>query len=143
MKMSRLLVDGVLCLILAFGFLGAAKVSYDNFSGSACPTIGFIPICYVVLVAYGLMIAGLAIRQNHCKHYFFGIGWGVAFVIALMGSLAEFFSGGGVCPSTGSSGIRGASSGVPMCYISLVLLIIALYLFMQGSYKRACARCAV
>ena len=117
MKMSRLLVDGVLCLILAFGFFGAAKVSYDNFNGSACPTIGFIPICYVVLIAYGLMIAGLAIRQNHCKHYFFSIGWGVAFVIALLGSLAELFAGGGVCPSTGSSGIRGASVAHPQAHV--------------------------
>ena len=143
MKMSRVLVDGVLCLILAFGFFGAAKISYDNFNGSACPTFAAIPICYVVLVAYGLMIAGLAIRQNHCKHYFFSIGWGTAFVIALLGSLAELFAGGGVCPSTGSSGIRGASTGIPMCYISLVLLVVALLLFLQGSYKRACERCAI
>ena len=142
MKISRLL-DGVLCIILAFGFFGAARISYDNINGSACPTFASIPICYVVLIAYGLMIAGLIIRQRHCKHYFFSIGWGVAFVIALLGSLAELFAGGGVCPSTGSSGIRGASSGIPMCYISLVLLIIALGLFVQGSYKRACARCAI
>ena len=37
MKMSRILVDGVLCIILAFGLFGAAKVSYDNFTGTACP----------------------------------------------------------------------------------------------------------
>ena len=141
MKMSRILVDGVLCIILAFGLFGAAKVSYDNFTGTACPTVGFIPICYVVLVAYALMFGALIIRQNHCKHYFFSIGWGIAFAIALLGSLAEFFSGGGVCPSTGSSGIRGASTGIPMCYISMALLIVALVLFLQGSYKRACARC--
>ena len=142
MKMQRLL-DVILWIILLFGFFGAAKISYDNFNGSACPAIGSVPICYIVLVAYGLMLAGLIIRQRHCKHYFFSIGWGVAFVVALVGSLAELFAGGGVCPSTGGAGIRGAATGIPMCYISLALLIISLILFLQGSYKRACARCAI
>ena len=137
MKMSRVL-DVVLCLILFFGFFGAAKVSYDNLSGNACPAFAGIPICYVVLVAYALMIAGLAIKERHCKHYFFSTGWAVAFVIALLGSLAELFAGGGVCPSTGSSGIRGATTGIPMCYISLGFLIVVLLLFVQGPYKRAC-----
>ena len=93
MKMNRVL-DYVLWVIVLFGFFGAAKISYDNFNGSPCPALGPVPVCYVVLVAYGLMAAAMVISQRHCKHYFFVIGWGVAFTIALVGSLAEFFAGG-------------------------------------------------
>jgi hypothetical protein len=132
-------IDIALLVLLAAGFLGALKVSIANFSGSSCPQIWIVPICYVVLVAYGLMIASVIIRHNACKHYFFCAGWGTAFVIALVGSIAEIVSGGGVCPTSGGGGIRGASSGsVPVCFASLAMLVVILVLFLMGPYKRAC-----
>lgn len=138
--MKRLkIIDIALLVLLAAGFLGALKVSIANFIGTSCPQIGIIPICYVVLVAYGLMIASAVIRHNGCKHYFFCAGWSTAFVIALLGSIAEITSGGGVCPTSGGGGIRGAASGsVPLCYASLAMLIVILVLFLLGPYKRAC-----
>lgn len=132
------IIDIALLVLLAAGFLGALKVSIANFSGASCPQIWIIPICYVVLVAYGLMIASVLIRHNGCKHYFFCAGWGTAFVIALLGSIAEITSGGGVCPTSGG-GIRGATTGsVPLCFASLAMLIVILVLFLMGPYKRAC-----
>ena len=138
--MKRLkIIDIALLVLLAAGFLGALKVSIANFTGTSCPQIGIIPICYVVLVAYGLMIASVVIRHNGCKHYFFCAGWSVAFVIALIGSVAEVFAGGGVCPTTGGGSLRGASSGsIPMCFVSLALTAGILVLFLIGPYKRAC-----
>ena len=139
MKNSKVL-DLVLWALLALGFLGALKVSYANLMGSPCPYIAIIPICYVVLIAYGLMIASVLIPHNGCKHYFFCAGWGTAFVIALLGSVAEISAGGGVCPTSGGSGIRGASSGsIPLCFASLAMLLVILILFLMGPYKRACA----
>ncbi|MFT6306965.1 MAG: hypothetical protein ACJA0Z_002133, partial [Halioglobus sp.] len=129
MKTSKI-IDIALLVLLAAGFLGALKVSIANLTGSYCPQVWIIPICYVVLVAYGLMIASILIRHNGCKHYFFCAGWGAAFVIALLGSIAEITSGGGVCPTSGGGGIRGASSGsVPLCFASLAMLIVILVLF--------------
>ncbi len=137
--MNSKLSNIVLWALLLLGFLGAAKISYSNMLGSACPHIGFIPICYIVLAAYGLMILSLIIPHMGCKHYFFCAGWGTAFVIALVGSIAEIASGGGVCPSSGGGGVRAVASGsVPMCFISLGMLVVILVLFLFGPYKRAC-----
>ncbi len=137
--MNSKLAKVILWVLLLLGFLGVAKVSYENLTGSACPHIGFIPICYVVLAAYGLMILSQIIPHIGCKHYFFCAGWGTAFVIALIGSIAEIAAGGGVCPSSGGGGIRGATGGsVPLCFASLAMLIVILILFLLGPYKRAC-----
>lgn len=138
MKNSRIL-HLVLWALLALGFIGALKVSYENLTGSPCPYLAMIPICYVVLAAYGFMVASMLIGHSGCKHYFFCIGWGTAFVIALVGSVAEIAAGGGVCPTSGGSGIRGASSGsIPLCFASLAMLVVILILFLVGPYKRAC-----
>lgn len=138
MKNSKLLMV-VLWALVILGFVGAVKVSYENFTGSACPNIATVPICYVVLVAYGLMIIALLVGANKIKHYFFCMGWGTAFVIALAGSVAEVAAGGGVCPTSGGTGIRGATNGsIPLCFLSLAMLVIILILFLMGPYKRAC-----
>lgn len=135
------LIDGVLWLLLALGFFGAVKVSYANFTGDLCPAIWVMPICYIVLVAYALMIAALLVGSNRFKTYFFCAGWSTAFLFAAVGSAAEMFAGGGVCPVSGGGSLRGgaASSGsIPMCYISLALTIGILVLFLAGPYRRAC-----
>lgn len=136
---KRKIIDSALWVLLAIGFLGAVKVSYANFTGKVCPSIGVVPICYVVLIAYALMIASLLVRHHGYKHYFFCAGWSTAFVIALVGSAAEVFAGGGVCPTTSGGSLRGASNGsIPMCFVSLALTVAILVLFLIGPYKRAC-----
>ena len=124
--------------LVIIGFVSVAKVSLDNFNGAACPSLLSMPVCYIVTAAYALMLASLIINHNGCKHHFFCIGWGVAFVIALFASLAEMFAGGGICPSS-SGGLRaGSSAGIPLCYLSLGLLIAIFVLFILGPYKNAC-----
>ena len=144
-------VDYVLWLLLAFGFFGIAKVSWENFTGTPCPVVLFVPICYVVLLGYSLMVLSVWVSHGGCRHYFFVIGWTIAAAIALIGSIAEVVLGGGVCPTSGGGGIRGVAEGarlgsIPLCYISLGLLLVILALFMAGPYRRACdadaARCA-
>lgn len=136
LKPNRLL----LLLLIGVGFVYAGLVSFRNFAGDLCPAVGPIPICYIVFVAYSLMLLSLVIKHNGCKHYFFTAGWGMAFVFAFVGSLAEFFvPGGGVCPTTSGGSIRGSDgTGIPMCYISLALVMIILILFLRGPYRDAC-----
>jgi len=106
--MRKLTITNVLLLLLlAVGFIGALKVSYENFTGSPCPHIVMIPICYVVLVAYGLMLAAMIFSPIKLKHYLFCAGWGTAFII-------------------------------PLCYVSLAMLVFILIFFLMGPYKRAC-----
>lgn len=128
----------LLWILVIFGLLSVGKVSIDNMNGLACPSLLGLPVCYVVTIAYALMLGSLIINNNGCKHHFFSAGWGIAFVIALFASLAEMFAGGGICPST-SGGLRaGTSAGIPLCYISLVILVVILILFINGPYKAAC-----
>lgn len=135
---SNQIITYLLWALVIYGFVSVAKVSIDNMNGLACPSLLSVPVCYVVTLAYGLMLGSLIINHNGCKHHFFSVGWGIAFVIALFASLAEFFGGGGVCPST-SGGLRaGAATGIPLCYISLVVLVAILVLFIKGPYQAAC-----
>jgi len=131
------ILDFALWCLLAFGFVGGLNLSYQNYQGTLCPHLGLVPVCYVVTLAYGLMILAIIVRHDGSKHYFFAAGWGTAFVIAFFASVAEFLGGGGVCPTSGGS-VRGGSGGsTPLCYLSLGLLIIILALFLIGPYKRA------
>lgn len=128
----------VLWALVILGFVAGAKVSIDNFNGIACPNVLMMPVCYVVTAAYALMLGSLIINNNGCKHYFFCIGWSIAFVIAAFASLVEMFSNTSVCPST-SGGLRAASgAGLPLCYISLAMLVVIIILFIKGPYKQAC-----
>ncbi len=141
MKISKSWIDYLLWIFLAFGWFGVARVSYQNFIGTPCPQVMAVPVCYLVLFGYTLMLLSVIVWHKGCRHYFFVTGWGLAAAIALVGSIAELISdGGGVCPVSGSSsGIRGASAeGMPLCYISLALLIVILVLFALGPYKRSC-----
>lgn len=139
MNMTRI-GDFVLRVLLVVGLIGGAKISYANLTGSPCPYVWVIPICYVVTAAYALMLASIMIRHHGCRHHFFIVGWGVAFVIALVGSAAELMAGGGVCPAAGGSMRGGGSGSVPLCYASLAMLIVILVLFLRGPYQRACDR---
>jgi len=132
------LVNYLLFALVIFGFFSVAQVSVSNFNGLDCPSLFSLPVCYIVTAAYGLMLSSLIINHNGCKPHFFCVGWVVAFVIALFASLAEMFGAGGVCPSI-TGGLRaGSNSGVPLCYISLVLLVCILVLFIKGPYQQAC-----
>lgn len=133
-------VDYGLWILLAIGFIGAFKVSYDNLTGNTCPHILMVPVCYVVLIGYTLMVLSVIINHGGCRHHFFVVGWSIATVIALFGSIAEWTAGGGVCPASGGGSIRGAvtTGGIPLCYVSLTLLLGILLLFILGPYKRAC-----
>lgn len=142
MRASRLF-DFILWALLAFGFLGGLKISYENITGNACPHIGFVPICYVVTAAYALIIASVIIKHNGCKHYAFAVGWSTAFIIALVGSIAEIAAGGGVCPAAGGELRGGAGGSIPLCFASLAMCLVILALFLTGPWRRACKRCEV
>ena len=137
MRLSSLLTFILWALVL-FGFVSVLKVSIDNYRGLSCPNLIILPVCYVVTIAYALMLGSLMINHHGCKHYFFCIGWGVAFAIAFLASLAEAFGSGRVCP-TSSGGLRAVSvDGIPLCYISLFILVCILILFIIGPYRNIC-----
>ena len=140
---SKTWADYLLWVLLAIGLLGALQVSYENFTGSPCPHVLSVPICYLVVIDYALMAISVIIWHGRFRQYSFAAGWAIAGSIALIGSIAELATGGGVCPSSGGGAIRGAptSSGIPLCYISLTMLLLILLFFILGPYKRSCDAC--
>ena len=90
-----------------------------------------IPVCYIVTVAYLLIFFALIVKIDKIKLHLFCSGWGLAFIIALLASLAEYFGRGGVCPVSGGASLREGelTSGIPLCYISLLLLVVISILF--------------
>lgn len=127
---TNLLIKIPLWVLVLIGFLGALNVSYFNATtNNVCPHIAIIPVCYVVLAAFSMMLLSLIINQYGCKQHLFIAGWGIAFLIALLGSGMEVMKGN-VCPAT--------ASGLPLCFVSLALCIAIFILFFIGSCKQAC-----
>ncbi len=118
-------VKFILFALLATGLYGAASVSYTTITGVApCPTVGFIPACFVVFIGYLFMlIATILMISRRPLNKLFLIGWVPVFLLAFIGSIFEI-SNGSTCPKS--------SSGLALCYVSLIFtIIIAMsYLFL-------------
>jgi len=130
-KLNSLITVLLWSLVLC-GFVSVAKVSLNNFNGDPCASVYFLPVCYVVTAAYSLILASLMIKHSSFKDRVFSIGWGVAFTIGWLGSLVEIIGGGGICPSN-SGGLQvGYVAGIPLCFISLAMLLLILVLFLKS-----------
>ena len=105
--------------LLALGLYGALKVSYTTLTGgTSCPSISGVYICYVVLAGYLMMVIAQLLKPY--KKSVFYIGWCIVFGIALLGTVLEV-SQGNTCPQN--------SSGLPLCYVSLLFSSIIGLLF--------------
>jgi len=110
----------LLCLLLAFASYKAGALSLDQWNNpGACPSIGSVPACYLVLAGFVLALVG---HLGHFRKLFLG-GLGFPTALALFASIGEM--GGFIeCPKT--------DSGIPMCYISLALCSLCWILWKIG-----------
>lgn len=110
-------------LLSALGAYEAFKISHIHFSTvESCPTISFIPACYVVLIAYVLMSlawAGVLSQKTPFlkKHapILFWLGFTPTFLLALTGIIGEIF-GFVECPET--------ANHFPKCFISFGFVVV-------------------
>ena len=112
-----------LYLLVAAGLFGALSVSYSTLTDIApCPAIFRIPVCYVVAMGYAAMALylGLRLTNNKWPGLLFMSGWIVVFSIAAFATLLEI-TVANTCPTSGL--------GIPLCYASLVLSMVILFLF--------------
>lgn len=109
--MEKSVILRILTAILAlYGAYAAFTISQLHMSGAeACPTLGPIPACYLVLAGYLAMLLA-AIRPM--KRLFI-IGWLPVFLLASSGVAGEILSDSPVCPQT--------LAGFPKCYFSFAL----------------------
>jgi hypothetical protein len=98
--------------LLSLGLYGAFNISYLTFTQQAvCPEVAGVHICYVVLIGY--LIIGIAqLFIGKWQVILFYSGWIVVFTLAMIGTLLEI-GNGSTCPKS--------SSGLPMCYLSLII----------------------
>lgn len=105
--MKALLHIGII-ILAAIGFAGVANISYMHLTGeSLCPILGVIPACYVIFVAYGMVIISMFLKENAKKVFF--IFWLPIILLALLGSIGEL-TNLAQCPHT--------QEGTPKCYFS-------------------------
>jgi hypothetical protein len=122
---SRIIILALLS-ILGVGFFGGLSVSWKNLTTQqVCPHFAGLAICYIVTIAYGLMLLALSVKQTTLRVILFFSAWGTTFAIALSGSILEFGQGG-VCPATSFPGI---AMLFPLCYVSLLMCLAVLVLY--------------
>lgn len=119
----RLVVAG-LC---AIGLFGAAWITYEHATGiESCPTLGPLPACYIVLLGYGLAGASMFVPVR-LRTALFLVGWLPVFGLALVGSGMQVF-GFVQCPKSGS--------GIPGCFLSLILATSLIVAFLVERFYR-------
>ncbi len=118
----------LLLALALFGVLGVAPISYEQFVGQfACPHVGPIPACHVVLAGYSLvLIAALVAGKN--APWFFWIGWLPVFSLAASGTSLELV-GVETCPRSGGD--------IPTCYYSLAMSIAVVLLFLLSRRRQS------
>lgn len=97
-------------IIGLFGAYAGFNISASHMRGvESCPSIGFIPLCYVVFLGYLTIVLSMIWPRQ----YLFLLGWIPVFLIAAIGVVAEILSETPVCPRS--------ENAIPQCYYSLAI----------------------
>ena len=119
----KLLINSLLLVLFGLGIYGASGLVYTEFTeGNGCPSIASIPACLIILICLVFPLISHFINKFNTIYF---VLTGIAFSIALFASIRQFFDLGD-CPKT--------SSGVPMCYFSLLIftsLILLKYIYIK------------
>ena len=86
----------------------------------ACPTIGHVPMCYVVLAGYSL-VALSGVLGERTRNLSFTLGMVPLLMLAVVGSSLEWL-GQDTCPKT--------EQGIPTCVISLLVTVVLTSIFL-------------
>ncbi|WP_027067611.1 hypothetical protein [Maribacter sp. Hel_I_7] len=100
----------IINVFFIIAILGARSLIITEFTtGNGCPKFGAVPACLIILICFILpLISHLLIKWNLIYFLFTGI----AALIALVASVMQFI-GNAECPKS--------DSGIPMCYLSLLI----------------------
>jgi hypothetical protein len=103
-------VNYIISIIFIIGIFGAGNLTYHEFlQEGACPKLGIIPACYIVLACFVIPFIAHIFNTGRIVYFLFT---GFALALAIYASIGQLF-GNLQCPK--------AESGIPMCYISFVI----------------------
>ncbi len=86
----------------------------------SCPTIGHVPMCYVVLAGYSLVVLS-GVLGKRTRDLSFTLGIAPLLTLAVVGSSLEWL-GRDTCPKT--------EQGIPTCVISLLVAAVLTSIFL-------------
>jgi len=119
-KLYRLL----LVLVSGFGALAGLSLTVSHIqTGEVCPHLGPVPACYLVLVAYAMILVSAFTLQKPIGTRLFFIGWITVFGLAASGVVMEL-AVGETCPA--------GPAGIPQCFISFSMALACLVFFVMA-----------
>ena len=128
--MQGILLRTIIILLASIGVLGVGRISVIHWTGEAsCPMIGSLPACYIIFVAYSLIVLSMYPRLRKALQVFL-IGWVPVIILALAGVVGEL-TDTLQCPQL--------ENGIPQCFISaafaLTIGLLAWVLFKIENVK--------
>ncbi|MFV1448172.1 hypothetical protein VBZ51_03450 [Maribacter sp. HS] len=97
-------------LLFVIGIIGAGGLVLTEIrTGNGCPKFGTVPACVIILFCFVLPFISHILNKWNLIYFLLT---GLAALIALVASIIQFM-GNAECPKT--------TSGIPMCYLSLVI----------------------
>ena len=129
--MLAILLRFSIIILALFGVWNVAKISMDHWAGeSACPMIGQVPICYIILIGYSLIVLSMYPQLKKAVIVFL-LGWLPVVLFALTGVIGEL-TNTFQCPQT--------PTGIPVCYFSaafsLIIGVFSLLVFRNNEQHR-------
>jgi len=125
----------LLPLILVLATYKALELSIEEWTApGACPSIGFVPACYLVLGGFATALVGYLISLKYRSSVLFWIGLSIPTLLAVIGTIGQIF-GFIECPKT--------QGGIPMCYISLSLCSfcwLLWFMIQKGRMNQNCGK---
>ena len=122
--MKEIVFRTAIVVLASIGVLGVGRISVIHWTGEAfCPTISSLPACYIILIAYSLIVLSMYPRLQKAAGVFL-VGWVPVITLALAGVVGEL---------TNSLQCPRLENGIPQCFISaafgLIIGLLAWLLF--------------
>ena len=113
--MKTVFLRTAIVLLASIGVLGVGRISVIHWMGEAsCPMISSLPACYIILIAYILIVLSMYPRLQKALFVFL-IGWVPVITLALSGVVGEL---------TGTLQCPHLENGIPQCFISATFALI-------------------
>ncbi len=107
--MKEIVFRTAIVVLASIGVLGVGRISIIHWTGEAfCPMISSLPACYIILIAYSLIVLSMYPRLQKAVGVFL-VGWTPVITLALAGVVGEL---------TDSLQCPRLENGIPQCFIS-------------------------
>ncbi len=112
--MKSIFFRTAIVVLAGIGVLGVGRISISHWTGEeSCPVLGPLPACYIILIAYSLIVLAMYPRMRQAPLVFI-FGWVPVITLAFTGVVSEL-TDVLQCPHL--------ENGIPQCYLSAALAL--------------------